>query len=58
MGLPPAVPAPDPPGRLDHAADGQGESQADQQAGPGTALESLAADPPEQERVAGPQDPG
>src|SRR4029077_16254747 len=28
------------------------------QAGPGTALESLAADPPKQERVAGPQDPG
>ena len=57
-GLPPAVLAADPPDRLDHAADGHGESQADQQAGPGTTLERLAADPPEQERVAGPQNPG
>ena len=53
-----AGPAAEPPGRLDHAADRHGQSQSHQQPGPRAALEGLAADPADEERIAGPQDPG
>ena len=53
----PGAPAPQPPGSLDEHADRQRQPQGEQQAKPLLAFEDLAAEPAEEERVAGPHDP-